>query len=179
MSRCKAVGSAGSGNGMHSSQKKQFMRLCGRPVVSTASSVLKRALLEKWPLCFRGGYLITAARRLCDRYGSPKVEENYFRGEERYHSVAAGLDTLKTAIMFLSMTAARTVWSPGRSWGKGPFERRKSPCSACVCGDAGQGYDQDPTDTAWSHKTLDRCLRVDDYRPAPGFFLSVDRKRYQ
>jgi len=110
MSRCKAVVlAAGSGKRMHSSQKKQFMRLCGRPVVCHSLQVLEESFVDEVALVVSGEDIDYCRTEIVDRYGFSKVKKIIAGGKERYHSVAAGLESLKDCDYVFIHDGARPV----------------------------------------------------------------------
>ena len=110
MRRCKAVVlAAGSGKRMHSSQKKQFMRLCGRPVVCHSLQVFEQSFVDEVALVVSGEDIDYCRTEIVDRYGFSKVRKLLPEGRKDIIPWPPGSRALLTAIMFLSMTV-QDLW---------------------------------------------------------------------
>ena len=93
--RCRAVVlAAGSGKRMRSSQKKQFIQLCGIPVIGYSLHVLEKSVVDEVVLVASPDDLDYCRREIVEKYHFSKVKRIIAGGKERYHSVAAGLECL-------------------------------------------------------------------------------------
>lgn len=92
---CKAVVlAAGTGKRMHSSQKKQFMLLAGRPVICHSLQIFEESFVDEVVLVASPDDLDYCRKEIVGKYHFSKVKQIIAGGKERYHSVAAGLECM-------------------------------------------------------------------------------------
>lgn len=92
---CRAVVlAAGSGKRMHSSQKKQFMPLAGRPVICHSLQVFEESFVDEVVLVVSPDDIDYCRKEIVGKYHFSKVKQIIAGGRERYHSVAAGLECM-------------------------------------------------------------------------------------
>ncbi len=86
---------AGSGKRMGSNMKKQFMLLNGRPVIYYSLQAFQSSFVDEIVLVVSPGDVPYCRREIVEKYGFTKVKNIVEGGRERYHSVAAGIDSVK------------------------------------------------------------------------------------
>lgn len=82
---------AGSGKRMESSTKKQYMLLDGKPVIYYSLKAFQESFVDEIILVVSAGDTEYCRKEIVERYGFNKVSHITEGGNERYHSVAAGL----------------------------------------------------------------------------------------
>ncbi len=83
---------AGSGKRMGSSTKKQYLMLADQPVMYYALKVFQDSFIDELVLVVSPGDIDYCQREIVDFYGFNKVSHIVEGGQERYHSVMAGLE---------------------------------------------------------------------------------------
>ena len=85
---------AGHGRRMNSDIHKQYMLLCGRPVLYYSLRALEESAVEDVILVAGAGEVSYCKEMVTERYGFHKVIRVTEGGRERYHSVYEGLRAL-------------------------------------------------------------------------------------
>ena len=99
----------GRGKRMESSVPKQFMELCGKPLIWYSLAAVQRSDLIDDCILVSSAEDISAIRALVDRYGFDKVSAIVCGGEERYLSVIKGVN----AVMERSGECETCAGTPG------------------------------------------------------------------
>ena len=86
--------SGGSGKRMHTEIPKQYMDLCGRPLITYSLEAFENSFIDEIILVCGSGDEGYCKTELVDHYGYRKVKAIVPGGKERYHSVAAGIRAL-------------------------------------------------------------------------------------
>jgi len=99
---------AGTGSRMKSAQKKQFMDLCGYPLIYYALQVFEHSSQVDEVIIVTGREDISYCHKeIVERYGFHKVKSIVAGGEERYLSVYEGLKAVTNAKYVLIHDGAR------------------------------------------------------------------------
>ena len=85
---------AGSGKRMESSTKKQYMLLREKPVIYYSLKAFQESFIDEIVLVVSPGDIEFCQKEIVGRYGFSKVRHIIEGGKERYHSVAAGLNSI-------------------------------------------------------------------------------------
>lgn len=95
MKTAAVVLAAGQGKRMHSKVAKQFMSLCGEPVVAHSLRTFERSSVEAVVLVTGADEISYCEQEIVAKYGFSKVIAVVAGGKERYHSVFQGLKALQ------------------------------------------------------------------------------------
>lgn len=85
---------AGSGKRMGSKTKKQYMSIAGRPVIYYSLKTFQDSFIDEIVLVVSPGDTQFCQKEIVEKYGFDKVRHIVEGGKERYHSVAAGLNSV-------------------------------------------------------------------------------------
>lgn len=85
---------AGSGKRMGSKTKKQYMSIAGRPVIYYSLKTFQDSFIDEIVLVVSPGDIRFCQKEIVEKYGFDKVRHIVEGGKERYHSVAAGLNSV-------------------------------------------------------------------------------------
>lgn len=85
---------AGSGKRMGSKTKKQYMSIAGRPVIYYSLKTFQDSFIDEIVLVVSPGDTRFCQKEIVEKYGFDKVRHIVEGGKERYHSVAAGLNSV-------------------------------------------------------------------------------------
>ena len=85
---------AGSGTRMGSKTKKQYMSIAGRPVIYYSLKTFQDSFIDEIVLVVSPGDTRFCQKEIVEKYGFDKVRHIVEGGKERYHSVAAGLNSV-------------------------------------------------------------------------------------
>lgn len=101
--RCTAVVlAAGRGTRMGTSVQKQYLELCGKPVLFYSLRAFQDSPLIDEIVLVTGAEEITFCRdEIVEKYGFDKVKAVVQGGKERYHSVYRGLREVTDGIVFI------------------------------------------------------------------------------
>ena len=83
--------SAGSGSRMKSDIKKQYMEICGKPLIYYSLEAFEKSIIDEVILVVSEGDEDFARKEIVEHYGFKKVTAIVTGGKERYHSVRNGL----------------------------------------------------------------------------------------
>ena len=109
-SRCVAIVlAAGAGKRMQSETKKQFMMIKGKPVLYFSLKAFEESFVDEVVLVTSEDDIDFCRNELAEKYGFSKVKSIVAGGKERYHSVAAGLNSIKEANYVFIHDAARPM----------------------------------------------------------------------
>lgn len=86
----------GSGKRMNSDIHKQFLLLQGRPLIFYALNAFEKSSIDEIILVSATGEQEYCQQNIVDRYHFTKVKKVVPGGQERYHSVAAGLNSIES-----------------------------------------------------------------------------------
>lgn len=98
---------AGKGSRMHSDVPKQFLDLCGKPVLFYSLAAFEKSLVDDIILVTGKEDIEYCRRDIVDKYHFNKVKKIVAGGTERYWSVSNGLQAAKGADYVLIHDAAR------------------------------------------------------------------------
>lgn len=101
----------GQGKRMESDIQKQYMMLCGKPLIAYALEAFEKSSVEQLVLVTAAGEEETVRRRIVEAFGFSKVISVVAGGKERYHSVYEGLKALKNCEYVLIHDGARPLVS--------------------------------------------------------------------
>lgn len=108
MHRCAAIVlAAGAGKRMQSETKKQFLLVNGKPIVYYSLKALEESFIEEVVLVTSENDIAFCKEEIVKKYGFSKVKQIVSGGEERYHSVAAGMERLSECDYVFIHDAAR------------------------------------------------------------------------
>ncbi|MBR6328652.1 MAG: 2-C-methyl-D-erythritol 4-phosphate cytidylyltransferase [Lachnospiraceae bacterium] len=91
MKNTAIVLSAGSGHRMGGNVKKQYLSICGHPVVYYPLKVFEESFIDEIILVVSPGDVDFCRENIVEKYGFSKVAQIVEGGAERYHSVYAGV----------------------------------------------------------------------------------------
>ncbi len=98
---------AGKGSRMESTIHKQYMELCGRPLLYHTLRAFEESSVDEVVLVTGPGEVSFCRTEIVDRYGFRKITDVTEGGKERYHSVYAGLKAVKNCAYVLIHDGAR------------------------------------------------------------------------
>lgn len=84
---------AGSGKRMESKTKKQYMLIGGKPVIYYSLKTFQESFIDEIVLVVSPKDVEFCRKEIVEKYGFDKVRRIVEGGKERYHSVAAGLNS--------------------------------------------------------------------------------------
>lgn len=82
---------AGSGSRMHSDVKKQYMEICGKPLIYYSLNTMEKSFIDNIVLVVSPGDIDYVRKEIVEKYGFSKVGAIVEGGKERYNSVQLGL----------------------------------------------------------------------------------------
>ncbi len=91
MKNAAIVLSGGSGKRMGADVPKQYMELCGHPLIYYALKTFEESFMDEIVLVCAAGDEEMCRKEIIDRYGLKKVRKIVCGGRERYHSVMNGV----------------------------------------------------------------------------------------
>lgn len=83
---------AGSGSRMKSDVKKQYMEICGKPLIYYSLKAFEESIIDDIVLVVSRGDVDYVKKDIVDKYGFDKVKTVVEGGLYRYHSVRLGLE---------------------------------------------------------------------------------------
>lgn len=89
--------SAGSGKRMGTETKKQYLEVCGKPLLYFSLEALEKSFIDEVILVTSEEDEEFVRNEILEPYGITKVTKIVYGGKERYHSVAAGLAAVENA----------------------------------------------------------------------------------
>ena len=93
--RCGAVVlAAGAGKRMQSSTKKQFLMLLEKPIIYYSLKAFQESFVDEITLVVSEEDISYCKKEIVEKYGFTKVKHITVGGKERYHSVAAGINSI-------------------------------------------------------------------------------------
>ncbi|MDW2799586.1 2-C-methyl-D-erythritol 4-phosphate cytidylyltransferase [Clostridium boliviensis] len=98
---------AGKGTRMGSQIHKQYMELCGKPLLYYTLRAFEESSVDEIVLVTGPGEVSYCQNEIADRYGFRKVSCVTEGGKERYHSVYAGLKAVRDCAYVLIHDGAR------------------------------------------------------------------------
>ncbi|MDF2889391.1 MAG: 2-C-methyl-D-erythritol 4-phosphate cytidylyltransferase [Lacrimispora sp.] len=98
---------AGKGSRMGSTVHKQYMELCGRPLLYYTLRAFEESSVDEVVLVTGPDEVSFCQTEIVDRYGFHKISAVTEGGKERYHSVYAGLKEVKNCAYVLIHDGAR------------------------------------------------------------------------
>lgn len=108
--RCVAIVlAAGAGRRMQSDIKKQFLLIKDKPVLYYSLKTFEESFVDEVVLVTSEDDVDLCRRDIVEKYGFSKVKNIIVGGKERYHSVAAGLQTISEADYVFIHDAARPM----------------------------------------------------------------------
>ncbi len=99
----------GQGKRMQSDVQKQYMMLCGKPLIVYALEAFEKSPVDVLVLVTAAGEEAYAKQEIVDAYGITKVRAVVAGGKERYHSVYEGLKALEGCDYVLIHDGARPL----------------------------------------------------------------------
>ncbi len=94
-SRCGAVVlAAGAGKRMNSNTKKQFLELRGKPIIYYSLKAFQESFVDEIVLVVSEEDIDYCKKEIVEQYAFSKVKHIVAGGKERYHSVAAGIQSM-------------------------------------------------------------------------------------
>lgn len=109
-SRCVAIVlAAGAGKRMQSQVKKQFLMIKEKPVLYYSLKAFEESFVDEIVLVTSEEDMDFCRKELVGKYGFAKVKSIVAGGNERYHSVAAGLSSIEEADYVFIHDAARPM----------------------------------------------------------------------
>lgn len=99
----------GQGKRMQSHVQKQYMTLCGKPLIVYALEAFEHSPVDAMVLVTAAGEEAYAQRDIVEAYGITKVKAVVAGGKERYHSVYEGLKALEGCDYVLIHDGARPL----------------------------------------------------------------------
>lgn len=108
--RCVAIVlAAGAGRRMQSDIKKQFLLIKDKPVLYYSLKTFEESFVDEVVLVTSEDDVDLCRGDIVEKYGFSKVKNIIVGGKERYHSVAAGLQTISEADYVFIHDAARPM----------------------------------------------------------------------
>nr|WP_314465620.1 2-C-methyl-D-erythritol 4-phosphate cytidylyltransferase [uncultured Clostridium sp.] len=98
---------AGKGSRMGSTIHKQYMELCGKPLLYHTLRAFEESSVDEIVLVTGPGEVSFCQNEIVDRYGFCKISAVTEGGKERYHSVYAGLKAVNDCSYVLIHDGAR------------------------------------------------------------------------
>ncbi len=92
---------AGSGRRMGGSIKKQYMQICGKPVIYYSLKAFQDSFVDEVVLVVSPGDVDFCQKEFVEKYHFDKVKSIIEGGKERYHSVAKGLNAVFCDYVFI------------------------------------------------------------------------------
>ena len=93
--RCSAVVlAAGAGKRMKSDTKKQFLELMEKPIIYYSLHAFQNSFIDEIALVVSEEDIDYCKKEIVEKYKFTKVKHITAGGKERYHSVAAGIESL-------------------------------------------------------------------------------------
>ncbi len=99
----------GQGKRMRSNVQKQYMTLCGKPLIVYALEAFENSPVDVLVLVTAAGEEAYAQKEIVDAYGITKVKAVVAGGKERCHSVYEGLKMLEACDYILIHDGARPL----------------------------------------------------------------------
>lgn len=96
MKTAAVVLAGGSGKRMHADVPKQYMTLCGHPLLYYSLRAFEDSFIDEIVLVTAAGEEEHCRATIVDRYGLRKVRAIVPGGKERYHSVMQGVKAVST-----------------------------------------------------------------------------------
>ncbi len=96
MKNAAVVLAGGSGKRMHADVPKQYMTLCGHPLLYYSLHAFEESFIDEIILVTAAGEEEHCRETIVERYGFDKVRAIVPGGKERYHSVMQGLKAVST-----------------------------------------------------------------------------------
>ncbi len=96
MKTAAVVLAGGSGKRMHADVPKQYMTLCGHPLLYYSLCAFEESFIDEIVLVTAAGEEEHCREAIVDRYGFGKVRAIVPGGKERYHSVMQGVKAVST-----------------------------------------------------------------------------------
>ncbi|RDU23589.1 2-C-methyl-D-erythritol 4-phosphate cytidylyltransferase [Anaerosacchariphilus polymeriproducens] len=88
---------AGQGKRMNSKVQKQYMQLCGKPVLFYSLSAFQESTIDEIILVVGKGEIAYCQSEIVEKYSFNKVVKIVEGGTERYHSVYHGIKAIQNA----------------------------------------------------------------------------------
>lgn len=88
---CAIVLSAGKGKRMGTSTPKQYLELCGKPILFYSLKAMEDSFIDDIILVVGKGEAQSVKNDIVDKYGFKKIRKIVEGGKERYHSVYNGI----------------------------------------------------------------------------------------
>lgn len=104
--------SAGKGRRMGGNVSKQYMDLCGHPVISYTLRAFEESIVDEIILVVGAGEEEYCKKEIVGKYHITKVKKIVMGGKERYHSVFEGLKAIGDADIVLIHDGARAFIDP-------------------------------------------------------------------
>jgi len=98
---------AGKGSRMESTIHKQYMELCGKPLLYHTLRAFEESSVDEIVLVTGPGEVLFCQNEIVDRFGFSKISAVTEGGKERYHSVYAGLKAVRDCACVLIHDGAR------------------------------------------------------------------------
>ncbi len=107
--RAAVVLAAGAGKRMQSATKKQFLLIKEKPIIYYSLKVFEESLVDEIVLVTSEDDVAYCKEEIVNKYGFSKVKDIVVGGNERYHSVAAGLGAVSDCDYVFIHDAARPM----------------------------------------------------------------------
>ena len=101
MKTAAVVLSGGSGKRMGADVPKQYMDLCGYPVIYYSLKAFEDSFIDEIVLVCAAGDEDMCQKNIADRYGFKKIKSIVCGGRERYHSVMNGIKAVSAGADFI------------------------------------------------------------------------------
>ncbi len=122
---------AGAGKRMQSDTKKQFLQLREKPIIYYSLQAFQESFVDEIVLVVSKEDIDYCRKEIVEKYGFTKVKYITVGGKERYHSVAAGINSLSACDYVFIHDGARPMLA-------GEILERAyhcvKECDACVVG---------------------------------------------
>lgn len=112
MKTAAVVLAAGKGKRMQSDVAKQYLMLCGKPVLYYALKAFEDSVVDEVILVTSADEIAYCKEEIVKKYGFAKVTKIIAGGKERYHSVHAGLSAMSQCDYALIHDGARPFVTP-------------------------------------------------------------------
>ena len=121
----------GKGRRMHSKIQKQYLELAGKPLILYSLEAFDRSFVDEIVLVVEEGEVCAVRKHIIEQHHLQKVTAVVEGGQERYHSVYAGLQALQNCDYILIHDGARPLLTEDiiRRTIQGAMD-----CQACAAG---------------------------------------------
>lgn len=122
--------SAGKGSRMKSNVPKQYMEICGKPIIYYTLKAFQESEVDEIVLVVDPTYTEFCENEIVNRYNLSKIKKIVAGGRERYESVFNGLRELETDVVLIHDGARPFVTTEVIN----TSIKEASECGAVICG---------------------------------------------